>query len=152
MKPAASGIADSDRTSQYGRAAFTDSIHGAPDCHSAPRSTPAIVRSDTIMTTPATSSQYATVDARARCSVPRESAATRAPARRPPRSREAEHGQVRVADHPVGEVHRLVHGHLRLRRPLHADDEVEERRHGDEPQARIAREDRRRRAATATGS
>ena len=53
------------RTSQKGLAARTESSQGAPDCHARASTTPAAVRSTTITTTPATSSQYAHSMARA---------------------------------------------------------------------------------------
>ena len=52
MKPALMGIADSDRESQNGRAARTESSHGASDCHSLASIMPPAVSDTTIMTTP----------------------------------------------------------------------------------------------------
>ena len=51
-----------------------------------------------------------------------------------------QHGHVRVRHDPVGEVHRLVHRHLRLHRSLEADDQVEVGARGHEAQARVFRD------------
>ena len=122
-----------------------------PVCHMRPWTTPAAVRSDEHRhhaddQQPERPAYRARVVARPCDPLPRvDQPAGRREAREP------EHRHVRMADHPVGEVHRLVERHLRLQRPLHADDEIEQRARGDEAQAGIARPASRRRASTGTG-
>src|SRR5579872_528935 len=57
-KPPAIGKKLRLRISQYGRAARTESIHGAAEPQKCASTKPAMVRSETIITTPASRSQY----------------------------------------------------------------------------------------------
>ena len=47
---------------------------------------------------------------------------------------------MRMSDHPVREVDRLVDGHLRLYRALDAHYQIDDRRHADKPQGYVTRE------------
>ena len=52
---------------------------------------------------------------------------------------ESEHGQMRMADHPVREMHALIDGHLGLHRALDTDDQVEHGSRAYEAQGDVAR-------------